>query len=435
MRYDILLLMSLCMDMHAFMIQRVILATDTHEDYIEFWPIVAKAWKDVMGITPTLALIAKEGIEIDASLGEVIRFDPIEGIPTSFQAQVVRLLLPTLFPDDICIVSDIDMVPLKKEYFIDTVKPYSRDAFVVFRDNAYRAQECKFPMCYIAAKGQTFKEVFNIDQNGSIEQKMREWYALNLGWNTDELVLYESLKNWDGWKARGVKLGHGVGNRIDRSCWMYDPQFLDQGYYIDAHCPRPYSAHKKTIDDLVKRARSKQKKRWLENADYGTHMAPLLTVVSNTSGPILEMGSGDFSTPLLHAVCSAKKRLLFTTDTDRSWLNNFVDLENDWHTFKYVPVYDDDWQLNPHPELWDEVGANTHWSVVLIDHRPGERRIQDVVRLRNNADVFVVHDSQQPSYGYDAVLNTFKYKYVYERYTTQTTIVSDSIDIATFFKD
>ena len=78
----------------AFKINRVILATDANPDYIQFWPIVAKSWKEIVEVKPTLALIANKETKIDESLGDVIRFEPIDGIPTSFQAQVIRLLLP-----------------------------------------------------------------------------------------------------------------------------------------------------------------------------------------------------------------------------------------------------------------------------------------------------------------------------------------------------
>ena len=175
--------------------------------------------------------------------------------------------------------------------------------------------------------------------------------------------------------------------------------------------------------------------RSLGNPNYGTHMVPLVTAVVNTNGPVLEMGCGDYSTPLLHAICSSQKRILVTTDTDKQWLHLFMDLETDWHQFIYVPVYDDDKNLNPKPHIWNTIGNDHHWSVVLIDHRPGERRKVDIQRLRNNVEIFVVHDTQYHGYKYEPVLATFKYRFVYKRYKTQTTLVSDTIDIQKFFEE
>lgn len=166
---------------------------------------------------------------------------------------------------------------------------------------------------------------------------------------------------------------------------------------------------------------------------YGTHMPVLATVLAYTDGPVLEMGSGDFSTPLLHGMCSASKRILHTCDTDRKWLGFFKYLENEWHKLFYVRVYDNDWDLNPKPHMWDAIGKDMHWSVVFIDHRPGERRVGDVQRLRNNTDIFVVHDTENAGYGYEPTLSSFKYKYVYKVYGTETTVVSDTINVNEFF--
>jgi hypothetical protein len=175
--------------------------------------------------------------------------------------------------------------------------------------------------------------------------------------------------------------------------------------------------------------------RVLRDPEYGTHMEPLLTVAAHTSGPILELGCGDYSTPLLHALCKKEQRKLVSVDTDKKWLSYFLDLERAWHTFLYVPVYEDDWSVNPKPYLWDYVGKNVQWSVVLIDHRPGERRVEDIARLRPETDIFVVHDTNQPTYNYEQLLSTFRYKYVYRRYSIQTTVVSDTIDVTQFFSN
>lgn len=435
MKLFFLLCFFIVLQMSGLTPDRVILATDANRDYIEFWPVVAKAWKEVVGLTPTLALIADKDVQIDQSLGQVIRFEPIEGIPTSLQAQTIRLLLPALFEDDVCIISDIDMIPLQKDYFFDSIYHCAQDTFVVYRDKAYHPNEHKFPMCYMAARGKTFQDIFGISNRDDIERRILDWHNLDLGWNTDELLLYQYLMNWQHKDTRLIKLGHNVERRIDRSCWIYDPEFLAKKAYIDAHCPRPYSAFKDPIDMVIRTVGARINKRVLNKGAGGTYMAPLLTIAAHTDGPILEMGSSDFCTPLLHAVCSATKRQLYSTSTAQKSLNNFVDLETDWHKFEYVSVYEDDWVLNPKPERWNEVGNGLHWSIVLIDHRPGERRVKDIERLRANTDVFVVHDTQQPAYGYESILNTFKYKYVYDRYVTETTIVSDTIDVATFFEE
>jgi len=239
----------------ALELNRVIVATNDNPNYIEFWPIVAPLWEE-MGLRPTLALVADEECVVDSTLGDVIRFKPLSGIPTSLQAQVIRLLLPTLFPDDGCIISDIDMLPISRSYFFESARACAQDAFVIYRDGAYDHTEKKYPMCYFAAKGRTFASVFNVS---NLREMIEEWASYGWGWNTDELVLYKFVNQWSG---EVIHLGHGVGPRLDRLYWESQMVNLERdiGYYIDCHCPRPYSENRETIDAVVREIR----KSWNE---------------------------------------------------------------------------------------------------------------------------------------------------------------------------
>jgi len=165
--------------------------------------------------------------------------------------------------------------------------------------------------------------------------------------------------------------------------------------------------------------------RVLGDANWGTHMAPLFVAVANTDGPILEMGCGDFSTPLLHALCAPNNRFLLTAESDEKWMKLFDDLKRDWHHFVHVQNI----------SKWEDVGLGIHWSVVLIDHAPAKRRVVDIKRLRSYVDIFVVHDTERKYYDYEPTLSTFKYKYTYRRYKITTTLLSDTIDVARFFKN
>lgn len=179
--------------------------------------------------------------------------------------------------------------------------------------------------------------------------------------------------------------------------------------------------------------RKKARGRILKSPDCGTHMSTLATAVAHTTGPVLELGMGDWSTPLLHALCSKDKRYLLSTETDKYWISLFEDLETDWHKFEYVPIFEKSISRYYRPEKWDAVGNEMRWSVVFIDHAPAERRLLDITRLRKNTDIFVVHDTEGRGYGLGPILDSFKYRYVEDRYTIETTVVSDTIDVTQFF--
>lgn len=232
-------------------VKRVILATDENPLYIEFWPVVAALYEK-MGFRPTLAFIADKGTPIDTTVGDVIYFPPLLGISVSTQAQAIRLLIPALFPDDGCFISDIDMILISKDYIIDGAAACPDDAFLVYRDRFVDYYGDRYPMCYVAAKGKVFGSIFGVRSEKDIPLILEEWANLGLGWNTDELVLYSQSKLWEQNGGKIVKLGHRVMNRLDRSNWSGDYEDVDISGYIDCHCPRPYSLFRVSIDQVVR---------------------------------------------------------------------------------------------------------------------------------------------------------------------------------------
>lgn len=239
----------------ALKIDRVILSTNNSHDYIQFWPLIAKVWKEKMGIQPTLALIGDDDVQVDTSLGDVVRFKPIPGVPTWFYAQIVRLLFPAYYPNDICMISDIDMLPLNRNYFEQSMEFITDPAaLVIFRD---KSAPDRYPMCYIVGRGATFQELFNLENLDQIPNRVAEWFKLGLDWYTDETVLYRAITNWSKYHTHVAKLGYGDEQETDRICrskWQYDLDRLRSGGYVDAHLPRPYCKHVAEIEQLARDA-------------------------------------------------------------------------------------------------------------------------------------------------------------------------------------
>lgn len=168
--------------------------------------------------------------------------------------------------------------------------------------------------------------------------------------------------------------------------------------------------------------------------NYGTHIYPLTATILNTQGPVLEMGAGHYSTPLLHLLCLPSRRFLLTTESNAEFFKLFTDLQCSWHRLEFISTKIDG------EKAWDKVGCDTHWSVVFVDHDPAPRRITDIMRLRKNTDIFVIHDTQPGAPDIlgtllQPLLSTFKYRFTYDRYTPYTSVVSDTIDVTSFFKN
>jgi len=150
--------------------------------------------------------------------------------------------------------------------------------------------------------------------------------------------------------------------------------------------------------------------------EWATHQTPLICAVMNTTGPVLEMGSGHYSTPILHEVCKAQNRHLTTVDNNKEWIDQFSDLSSANHRILYT-------------EDWDAVEGE--YDVIFIDHAPEERRKVDIEKFKSKCKIMVVHDYLQDNvYKHHAIMDTFKYKSVYTRYKRHTVLLSDTVDVS-----
>ena len=149
-----------------------------------------------------------------------------------------------------------------------------------------------------------------------------------------------------------------------------------------------------------------------------THIPILLACLRHTSGPILEMGAGFFSTPLVNAF--AVGRIARTIETDGPWYSTLAPI------CTQRPVYAHQHQFVFVPDYAQATVEDHFWSLVLIDHGPAERRKIDIERLRGRCQILIAHDSECDAYGYGPVLDKFKYRYTYSRLHPWTTVVSDT---------
>ena len=73
-----------------------------------------------------------------------------------------------------------------------------------------------------------------------------------------------------------------------------------------------------------------------DHGEYGTHTRLLWAAAKATQGDILEMGTGAFSTPMLHNLTG---RSLVSAETDSAWLSKFQEQGFGHHQLLLVPVY------------------------------------------------------------------------------------------------
>lgn len=162
------------------------------------------------------------------------------------------------------------------------------------------------------------------------------------------------------------------------------------------------------------------KEKFKATSNWNSHLPLLYAALENTSGLVVEFGVGDNSTPLLHEYCDINKRSLESYETSLEWYNKYKSLESEFHKIHLVK----DWDL-----------INVKPSLLFVDHAPGERRREDILKYAHIAGVIVAHDTEPDAdYGYK-MRGTFKnFKYVQDLKVpglgAMATVLSNYIDVS-----
>lgn len=112
------------------------------------------------------------------------------------------------------------------------------------------------PSCYHIASDNTFTKILSLHDNfeDSLRFVMKQNTA-DILWFLDERYSSGKILEYADKHPEDViflrRHGGQNGYRIDRPNWNYDIRLVKKGYYFDAHCPRPYTEFKDTIDPLV----------------------------------------------------------------------------------------------------------------------------------------------------------------------------------------
>ena len=159
---------------------------------------------------------------------------------------------------------------------------------------------------------------------------------------------------------------------------------------------------------------------------YSTHLPVLMKVMNNTSGDVLELGPGVFSTPVLHWMCESQRRNLLTVENDAKW---------SWFCRQFFES-----KLHKHLLVrnWNDAkeAIDKEWDVVLVDHSPSERRVVEIALLANKAKYLVLHDADPgkdvTDYHYSTIYPLFKHKYLFTEADHNVALLSNFVDLKDF---
>jgi hypothetical protein len=160
----------------------------------------------------------------------------------------------------------------------------------------------------------------------------------------------------------------------------------------------------------------------IETLNWGSHLPALMACAAVCEGPVLEIGCGHFSTPCLHAICSALNLPLVTTELDDSWREQFTSYSTHGHQV-----------LKQTDALLQEL-AKQQWGLVFVDDQ-ADTRVDRLNLFFDSARFVLFHDANFLEYKQildEWIAGRGCFNRTYTRYGPFTLVVSKTHPIPEF---
>jgi hypothetical protein len=238
----------------------VLTAVNENKLYIDFVPIFIKTWNKLYPNVHVIIILISKNIpeNLLPFKNNIILFEPIKNILTSFTSQFIRLLYPCILNyKNGVLITDIDMLPMNNSYYTKNIINYDNTKFIYYRDQICSKYK-QIAICYNVATPQVWKSIFNINSVEDIKvylkkisdnTQIKEGHG-NVGWSIDQITLHNKIIEWNKKTNNFIRLNENKTgfNRLDRcnSFKIYDINIqknISQGKYTDYHCYRPMSKY------------------------------------------------------------------------------------------------------------------------------------------------------------------------------------------------
>lgn len=153
---------------------------------------------------------------------------------------------------------------------------------------------------------------------------------------------------------------------------------------------------------------------------WSSYFPALWAAVGATTGPVLELGIGDLSTPSLHALCGAQGRELVSVEDNKEWFDRFATKYfNNLHRIIHSEY------LEFLPYL-----VERNWGVSFIDSSPGGKMRAELFKaLIPVSDFVVCHDFWQENEEHISPLLKGLNYHVTSTYRPPTLIASRKLNV------
>lgn len=236
----------------------VLTAVDENPLYLEFLPLFVETWNKLYPQVDVKVVLIATSIP-EEYLGyekNIILFEPLEGVPTAFTAQFIRLLYPGLLKyKNGVMITDMDMIPMNKTYYTEHIKKCTDDKFIYLREYEM-AENNEIAMCYNVALPGVWRDVFQVYTMDDVLRELKN--ADSTKWSTDQVTLHNKITEWHKKTNNFVRLkDHEMGFlRLDRDTFHLNNEFIlwniKNGLYSDYHCYRPMSKYRDINNAIYK---------------------------------------------------------------------------------------------------------------------------------------------------------------------------------------
>jgi|14_taG_2_1085336.scaffolds.fasta_scaffold10436_4 hypothetical protein len=255
------------------MFDRIIVSTDENRMFLQFVPIVSAAWKKYFPDAQlTVALLtsrdAQDPLVLEVKKWADVRIcTPVDGVPLANQAKLARFFVASSFKQEVCMIEDIDTIPLQKEYFYNATSQREPGKLLAVGKNVLDGtpHEGKFPISTMTAEGFIFEEIFNPERlnfSGFINTFCRlnifdhkEDVLKDPNLFSDESATRALISKWSKNKnINFVDRNVDIQERwIDRSWWpsSIDAEKLKSNYYVTCNFLRPLSENFSKIKPIA----------------------------------------------------------------------------------------------------------------------------------------------------------------------------------------
>lgn len=147
---------------------------------------------------------------------------------------------------------------------------------------------------------------------------------------------------------------------------------------------------------------------------WASHLPVTMALLRATDGPVVELGCGIYSTPVMHWECEENGREMTSYEAHPDWCHKFKRFNRGRHRVIKVDSYED-------------LDLSGPVSLALVDHTGTHRRYRQALRLAH-ADFVVIHDAARAMGSRvqrSKMRNAFEHRFRYSKFHPETLILSN----------